>query len=81
VSACRHPQTDRIIDRLGMMRERNGVLGAPVLEAHVACLDCGATLSREVKANPDDPVENALAKMGDAIAAIRAFRASRQGGS
>jgi hypothetical protein len=79
VMQCLHPRTEKVIDRLGLMRERDGVLGAPVLEWRMVCLDCSYVLATERRADPDDDrISHAADKVADAIRAVQRFRASGQ---
>ncbi|HEY5785845.1 MAG TPA: hypothetical protein VIT65_13810 [Microlunatus sp.] len=80
--SCEHPETEKVIDRLGLMREREGVLGAPVLDWHVVCLRCHAVLEVGHRADPDDDdrIDYAAGKVAEAIRAVREFRAGGQHG-
>lgn len=53
-ASCTHQVLVKVIDRLGMMTsawvEGQLVTGAPVLEAHYECQDCGKTLLQTANA-------------------------------
>lgn len=72
---CTHHEVTKVIDQLGLMRERNGVLGAPVLRWHYACTSCGHIISTHVAADPDeeveDPIGYAFNRLGNAYRVTR----------
>jgi hypothetical protein len=80
---CTHPgEPAKVIDRLGMMRERpDGSVNAPVTAWHYECPSCGATLSSHSAPDPEDSieaVEHAIRKTAHAVAVtVRYLRGDR----
>lgn len=73
MDSCTHPgEPTKVIDRLGMMRERpDGSVNAPVLAWHYECPDCGAHLSSHSRPEADESlaaIQNALTKTAQAVA-------------
>lgn len=76
MASCDHREVAKNIDKLGLMRERDGVLAAPLLEWHWACVDCGHVISRHTAPDPDapwdsDPVAHAFDRVRNALNVTR----------